>query len=80
MTDATLGSGYDAEMTSCNNQLTLCQQSPGYSRRGSSRPPVHQVREHRDGAQQPGELKLVRFASNGEWRVLAGGTANVNNR
>lgn len=32
-----------------------------------------------DGTQRPGELKLMRFANNGKWRVLADGTANVNN-
>ena len=32
-----------------------------------------------DGAQHPGQLRLLRFSNQGKWRVLADGTANVAN-
>lgn len=32
-----------------------------------------------DGAQHPGQLRLLRFSNQGKWRVLADGPANVNN-
>jgi hypothetical protein len=46
---------------------------------GSSQFVDEGVLGYADGTQRPGELKLIRFANNGKWRVLADGTANVNN-